>query len=241
SYGQLTPNHAILGPGVALNVDQTHIGLHAFVNSIDHIDRAGASRKNLGNSEHIDVPAGTIEIAQSFQIVPHTLGCKERTIHHFQAGPNFIRRNDVYPFQPGGVNPILDALNDRDIQLNSGSLERHGLHVGDFRIGEAAVLIECPNGQAIFLHLSGAQSSASVNEGQNVPRTRLHDLDQVSFSDALVAKEIDSPDDQAWSLGDLEKDADLVGSGDLLDAILHVDFREVAILVDFQYLLAIRF
>src|SRR4029077_20342511 len=115
------------------------------------------------------------------------------------------------------------------------------LHVSNFRIGEAAVLIECPNGQAIFVHLSGEQSSAFVKEGKKVPRTRLHDLDQVSFSDALVAEEIDSPDDQAWSLGDLEEDAGLIGSRDLLDAILHVDFREVAILVDFQNLLAIRF
>ena len=65
---QLATNHLVLGLGVALDIDQVHVGLNSLVNAVGEVKNTLTGRVHLRLADHVDIPTGTIIIADRLEI-----------------------------------------------------------------------------------------------------------------------------------------------------------------------------
>ena len=93
-YGQLAPDHLVLGLGVALDIDQIHIRLDTFVDAVGQVDLPVTGGVDLRLGNHVDVTPGSVEIPQFLQIGTHTLRGIKGSSLHLEIALNVTGRHD---------------------------------------------------------------------------------------------------------------------------------------------------
>ena len=235
---QFAADHFVLGPRVALDVDEIEVGLRALVDAVGHVDQTPAGRRNLGNNEGIDVALRTVEFLQGLEVGAETVRSVERAVDHFQAAHQFIGRSDIDAIEAEAVDAVLDSFADGEDQFDAVAGERDNLDVGDLRIGETFILVGQTDGVLVFLQLGGHETPALVEEREKVLRLGLHGLAQVFGQHGVVAHEIDTLDHLFETLVDLENDTRIAGAVIGVDAGGDVHAAEVAVLVKLDHGLA---
>ena len=237
--GQLAPDHAVLRAGVALDIDEVQVGLNSLVDRVGEIHRAGAGREDFGHGRHVHITAAAIEITNRLEVIAHAFGSEKLAGVHFELTHNLALGSDIHPIDADLIHAVFGALADRHDQLHALACERLGLDFRDIHIGETTVLVEGLDGDTVIFDLGGFEATALVEEGQKIERLCLHHLAEVAVEDRVVADESDFFDDELRSLGDGEDQACAVLAGDVLHAVLHIDIGVVAVVVEFEDLLAV--
>ena len=238
-HRKLSANHLVLGLGVALDINEIHVGLDTLVDAVGEVDLPVTRRGDLGLGDHVDIAAGAVVAADGFKIGTHAVRSVERSLLHLEEADKFLRRHDRRSLNGDLVDAVLRSFRDGDHQINSVTTgKRCRLDIGNAHIGEAPTLVEGADRILVLIHLRRGQTPRLGEEGEDICRLGLHDLEKILRKNRIVAGEGDAADDELRPLIDRENNPHLFVRK-LRGLRLDFHIGVVLVLVEFEDLLAV--